>query len=136
MKLWYDLINPKNDFCSIFCSILESYTISKKIIVFFVKYRVSLKKSYEDNEKYLLICCSIVKHLKKYSNKLFNYSYFFLNLWLLCSLLILGALQTITESGSRSRKNYDFVPQSIIFSIVQWKYHFFTQKIVEMPQFM
>ena len=32
-------------------------------------------------------------------------------------------------------KNDDFVPQSIIFSLEQWKYHFFTQKFVEMPHF-
>ena len=30
-------------------------------------------------------------------------------------------------------KNDDFVPQSIIFPLEQWKYHFFTQKVVEMP---
>jgi len=30
-------------------------------------------------------------------------------------------------------KNDDFVPQSIIFSLVQQKYHYFTQKLVEMP---
>ena len=34
-----------------------------------------------------------------------------------------------------SEKNYDLLPQSIIFSLVkvQWKYNFFTQKDVEMP---
>ena len=32
-----------------------------------------------------------------------------------------------------SGKNDDFVPQSMIFSLEQWKYHFFTQKFVEMP---
>ena len=30
-------------------------------------------------------------------------------------------------------ENDDFVPQCIIFSLVQWKYHLFTQKFVEMP---
>ena len=32
-----------------------------------------------------------------------------------------------------SGKNNDFVLQSIIFCLEQWKYHFFTQKLVEMP---
>jgi hypothetical protein len=29
-----------------------------------------------------------------------------------------------------SGKNENFVPQSIIFPLVQWKYNFFTQKVV------
>ena len=33
-------------------------------------------------------------------------------------------------------KNDDFVPQSIIFSLSQWKYHFLTQQFVEMPHFI
>ena len=30
-------------------------------------------------------------------------------------------------------KNDDFIPQSITFSPVQWKYHLFTHKFVKMP---
>ena len=29
--------------------------------------------------------------------------------------------------------NVDFVPLSIIFSLLQWKYNFFKKKFVEMP---
>ena len=38
--------------------------------------------------------------------------------------------------GRSSDKNDDLVPQSIIFSLGQWKYHLFKKKDVEMPHFV
>ena len=49
---------------------------------------------------------------------------------ILCSLIVDAKLQRCLMGNF-----FDFVPQSITFTLEQWKYHFVTQKVVELPHF-